>query len=42
MAAAEGPSRELGWKRTVKWVLVVLLAVWLLHLFVSWLSRALT
>jgi hypothetical protein len=28
--------------RTVKWAIVVLLALWLLKLFVSWLRGALT
>src|ERR1051326_1194380 len=35
-------SEEADWIRTVKWVVVALLAVRLLHLFVSWLTTALT
>jgi hypothetical protein len=34
--------RGLDRIRTVKWLVVALLALWLLYLFVSWLSRALT
>jgi hypothetical protein len=32
----------VDWNRSVKWAVVVLLAVWLLYLFVSWLQHALT
>jgi hypothetical protein len=34
--------RGLGWIRAVKWVVVALLALWLLQLFISWLRSALT
>jgi hypothetical protein len=34
-------TRALDWTRTLKWIVVALLAVWLLRLFVSWLSSAL-
>ena len=34
--------RGLGWTRAVKWLVVAVLAVWLLHLFISWLSTALS
>ncbi len=33
--------KVLDWIRTVKWVVVALLAVWLLHLFIAWLRSAL-
>ena len=41
-ARRESRVRGLDWIRAVKWVVVALLAMWLLHLFISWLSRALT
>jgi hypothetical protein len=45
--ARAGPGAERrvkgpGWIRTVKWVVVALLALWVLHLFISWLGSALT
>jgi hypothetical protein len=32
----------VDWIRSVKWAVVALLALWLLHLVVSWLGTALT
>jgi hypothetical protein len=37
-SVGSGPPRSLGWNRGVKWAVVVLLAIWLLYLFVSWLG----
>jgi hypothetical protein len=34
--------RGLSWIRAVKWIVVALLALWLLQLFISWLRGALT
>jgi hypothetical protein len=35
-----GRVRTLDWIRAVKWVVVAVVAVWLLHLFISWLGTA--
>jgi hypothetical protein len=34
-AGAPLPMRGIDWVRAVKWIVVALLAVWLLHLFIS-------
>jgi hypothetical protein len=34
-------SERADWLRAVRWIGVVLLAVWLLRLFVAWLGSAL-